>query len=104
MADGEVYDFNEIFKGDKPIAACDFPASYKKFLAKFPNAKLILQVRDPESWFRSCDESILLAQPNYVRQPFGVRILHWLNLFSLKAQFLSVSLAMLGTMICREIV
>lgn len=70
------------------IAACDFPAAlyYKQLLAKYPDAKVIMQIRDPESWFRYCDETILLHQPNYVKQPFGLRILHWLNLFPLKGE------------------
>jgi hypothetical protein len=91
VANSGDYDFNEIFTGDKPIAACDFPAVlyHKQLLAKYPNAKIILQIRDPESWFRSCDETILLTQPDYVKQPYGLRFLQCLNLFPLKAEMLN---------------
>jgi hypothetical protein len=51
-------DWNTLFEGFK--STVDFPScsSYKAIAAHYPNAKVILTVRDPERWFESTQETI----------------------------------------------
>jgi hypothetical protein len=65
---GQDYDFEKIFTpsdGRKPyIAAVDYPTSgyYKKLMELYPDAKVILTVRDsPEVWYQSASETIYVA-------------------------------------------
>jgi hypothetical protein len=55
---GEDVDWDEVFAGYN--SACDWPSSdyYRQLAAHFPDAKVILTIRDPESWFRSCSQTI----------------------------------------------
>jgi hypothetical protein len=52
------YDFDEVFLSNKVRATCDFPSCYfwKEQMTKYPNAKVILTVRNPEKWYQSCME------------------------------------------------
>lgn len=51
-------DWDAIFDGF--AATVDFPActSYRALADHYPNAKIVLTVRDPESWYRSTQETI----------------------------------------------
>lgn len=51
--------WEELFEGYQ--AAVDFPANahYKKYLEIYPDAKFILTVRDPESWYNSFNNTII---------------------------------------------
>ncbi len=51
-------DWDSLFDGFE--ATVDFPActSYKSLAAHYPEAKVILTVRDPESWFESTQKTI----------------------------------------------
>ena len=51
-------DWDAIFDGYQ--SAVDWPSSafYKEQMAAYPNAKVILTVRNPESWYRSVNETI----------------------------------------------
>ena len=42
------------------MAIVDFPGAlfYKKLMQKYPDAKVILTVRDPEKWYKSCRDTI----------------------------------------------
>ncbi len=55
--------FDEIFKLDEKeqyTATCDWPSAlyWEEQLKQYPNAKVILTIRDPESWYRSCMNTI----------------------------------------------
>jgi len=56
-ADGRP-DWDGIFDGF--ASTVDFPAStsYKELAAHYPNAKVVLTVRDPERWFESAQDTI----------------------------------------------
>ena len=56
-ADGKP-DWSSLFDGFE--SAVDFPVclSYKELADYYPNAKVILTVRDPERWFESTQETI----------------------------------------------
>lgn len=53
----------ELFKDYQ--AAVDFPASiyYKKLIEYYPEAKVVLTYRDPESWYESVKSTIFSADP-----------------------------------------
>lgn len=67
---GERLDWDEVFEGFR--ASVDWPsAAYWKELAEhYPDAKVILGVRDPEAWYRSVRETIY---------PIGYAIPGWLQ-------------------------
>ena len=58
-ADGERVDWDVLFEGYR--AAVDHPAAgfYRELAAHYPEAKIILTVRDPERWFQSFTSTIL---------------------------------------------
>jgi len=66
-------DWEAIFDGYG--AAVDFPASayWRELAAYYPDAKVILSVRDPEKWYTSTQETILSPQlVEFARSgPFG---------------------------------
>ncbi len=59
LARGETVDWDAVFAGYK--AQVDWPgARYWRELADhFPDAKILLSVRDPESWYRSVQDTII---------------------------------------------
>lgn len=76
---GEFVDWDSLFVGYQ--SAIDYPIAryYKQLMAKYPEAKVIHTVRDPESWYKSCAETIFWAsKPDagrilgmMVRMPFS---------------------------------
>ncbi len=71
---GEKFSWNEIF--DKYKATTDFPVCsyWDDILKEYPDSKVILTVRSPESWYKSFDETIYSLT---FRLPFGVRFLRY---------------------------
>lgn len=66
-------DWPAIFKGYG--AAVDFPAAafWRELAAFYPDAKIILSLRDPQKWYESTQETILspLAVKSMPKMPFG---------------------------------
>lgn len=56
-------DYDAMFSGYKAVV--DFPGSiyYKQLMAKYPEAKVILTVRDAEKWYKSAHDTIYSAVP-----------------------------------------
>jgi hypothetical protein len=56
--DGEPVDWNEVFDGWE--STVDWPACtfWEQIWETFPDAKILLSVRDPEAWYASCLKSI----------------------------------------------
>lgn len=54
-------------------SAVDFPACsfYKEMMAAFPDAKVLLSVRDPERWYDSCIETIHAVVHTWPTSWFG---------------------------------
>lgn len=77
-------------------SACDFPSSlyYRELMDAFPDAKVILSVRDPDSWYASMSETIV---PMFERFPNRVVLPH---LPILGAPYRSMA----GTRVQREII
>jgi len=61
-AAGEAVDWDEILADYR--ATTDWPAChfYQQLAAKYPDAKIILTVRDPERWFESTQATIFSAE------------------------------------------
>lgn len=57
-ADGKQVDWEEVFAGYR--STVDWPSAtfYKQLADAYPEAKVILTVRDPEAWFRSTQATI----------------------------------------------
>ena len=53
--------WNKLFEGYN--SAVDYPVAryYKQIIAKYPEAKIIHTIRDPESWYQSATETIFWA-------------------------------------------
>jgi hypothetical protein len=61
-ARGEPVDWDTLFEGYQ--SAVDWPACafYKQLLRHYPDAKVILTVRDPERWYESARQTIYYAR------------------------------------------
>jgi hypothetical protein len=70
IAMGETPQWEAIFDGYQ--ASVDFPSSgyYRELLAEYPDAKVVLTVRDVDSWYRSATDTIFA---------FGVSVPGWLK-------------------------
>ncbi len=77
VANKKTYDFDEVFasKGKVFTAGVDVPSAlfWKEQLVRYPNAKVILNIRDPEKWYKSFHDTILQTIPgssqcNWARQ------------------------------------
>lgn len=66
-ATGKAVDWKEIFQGYQ--ATVDWPACtfYKELMETYPDAKVLLTVRDPEKWYESAQSTIY---PPLNRKPF----------------------------------
>jgi hypothetical protein len=67
LARGERPDYDDLFRGFR--SAVDFPAAkyYRELAAEYPNAKVVLSVRDPASWYESASKTILRGIPPPMR-------------------------------------
>jgi hypothetical protein len=56
--EGEAVDWRQVFDGWE--STVDWPACtfWEQIREQFPDAKVLLSVRDPESWYASCQKSI----------------------------------------------
>jgi hypothetical protein len=61
----------------KFIATTDNPSClfWEQLLDVYPDAKIIHSTRSPESWYKSCTDTVFNFQPGYPNQPLGVRII-----------------------------
>src|SRR5262249_33070515 len=77
-ARGEPVDWDRLFEGFR--ATVDWPACsfYRELLEKYPGAKVILTVRDPDRWYDSARQTIYFVRQAFpawvglVRPPMGV--------------------------------
>lgn len=86
IVSGEPADWSTIFKGYQ--ASVDWPACafYKEQMQVYPNAKVLLSVRDPEKWYESVASTIYRVSrinPDHASTPHGhmVRTLIWQGTF-----------------------
>jgi hypothetical protein len=71
---GEAVDWDEVFAGFQ--ATVDWPACnyYRELMVRYPDARVILSVRDAASWFASTQATILDDVPAAGRPPFIRRV------------------------------
>lgn len=77
-------------------SAVDFPvvACYRQLLKQYPEAKVILTVRDAEAWYESASRTILNVEPGPVEKirmalqlPFSPRLRKLMRVFRMSGQF-----------------
>ncbi len=81
-ARGQPVDWDELFKGYQ--ATVDWPgcAFYQELMHQYPDAKVILTVRDPERWYESVQQTIYhvrRAFPAWMRLPMP-RMRHFVGM------------------------
>ena len=61
VATGQPFDWEELFKSYQ--SSCDWPSCtfYKELADAYPQSKVILSLRDPQSWFKSVSNTIMPA-------------------------------------------
>jgi hypothetical protein len=79
------FDFDEIFcVNGKPKyrSTCDLPSAlyWKEQLKQYPDAKVILTLRDPEKWYESCMNTIFYTTYGSPYQYFGLYLVDTLRL------------------------
>jgi len=64
--------WHEIYDGY--VSACDFPTNlyYKELMEAFPDAKVILTVRDPHKWYTSAKETVVRHRETLTAFPFNI--------------------------------
>jgi hypothetical protein len=74
---GEKTDYDALFEGYQ--AAVDYPVCYhyRQLMEQYPDAKVILTVRNPAHWYSSAAKTIFVKP-----EPAKVRLLWFLGLFS----------------------
>jgi hypothetical protein len=82
--DGEPVDWDAVFSGY--LATVDWPAAYfwRELTAYYPQAKVLLTVRDPERWYESFSHTIYVAMttplpsdnPQFARRIMATKLIH----------------------------
>jgi hypothetical protein len=69
LAFGQTMDWDELFRGFR--ATVDWPSTrwWREIAAHYPDAKVLLSVRDPEAWYKSMSDTIY--QPMKSSAPDG---------------------------------
>lgn len=76
VTQGQAPDWDQLFAGFR--ATVDWPAAYfwREISAHFPNAKIVLSLRDPDQWYASMDKTILEVVRNSTDpESFATRLL-----------------------------
>lgn len=65
-------DFDTLFEGYQ--STVDFPGYmvYKELLGKYPDAKVVLNLRDPEEWYDSAINTVYAATPQTLGQKLNI--------------------------------
>ena len=77
LSRGEKPDYEFLFDGYQ--SCTDFPAAmyYREFMEQYPEAKVVLTVRDADKWYDSATKTILREMPS-----FFLAIIRFVGLFS----------------------
>ena len=67
-------------------STCDMPSAvyWKEQLKAYPDAMVVLNMRDPEKWYKSYMDTVAYMQPDFHVCPFGIRIILGLGVSVLK--------------------
>lgn len=71
---GEKVDWEEMFGNYR--SSCDWPSCsfYKELAERYPQAKVILTLRDPRAWFKSVSNTIMVSFKGPMTLPDGKRV------------------------------
>jgi hypothetical protein len=71
---GEEVDWDMLFQGY--LSAVDYPVTryYRQLVAKYPEAKVIHTIRDPESWYESASQTIIWASKSSFGRIFKLMV------------------------------
>ena len=71
---GEKVDWEDVFANYR--SSCDWPscAFYKELAERYPQAKVILTLRDPKAWFKSVSNTIMVSFKGPMTLPDGRRV------------------------------
>ncbi|HET6725242.1 MAG TPA: sulfotransferase [Gammaproteobacteria bacterium] len=71
---GEMPEWNDLFAGC--AAVVDWPAAsfWRELSNAYPDALIVLSVREPESWWRSANETIFSVLQNSTNEPWRVMV------------------------------
>src|SRR5438046_4560925 len=93
---GKPVNWEELFNGYQ--SAVDIPTFYfyKDLMKVYPDAKVILTLRNPDSWYKSFGDTIIpQSKPSFgqilsmsVRLPFNKKLRQQLNVFKYAGGFL----------------
>ena len=84
----EAIAWDELFTGYQ--ATVDYPACryWRELMQYYPEAKVLLSVRDPDSWYESANSTIYRVEPGLfeklkllVKLPFSPRLRHMVRIF-----------------------
>lgn len=77
----EAYDFSEVFGPKNYKSSCDFPSGmfWKEQLERYPNAKVVLTVRDPEKWYKSCSDTVFYMMPGTPQSLLATTPIFWMT-------------------------
>ena len=90
---GEPVDWDALFTGYR--ATVDYPGytHYQTLMQRYPKAKVILSVREPEAWYESALATIYRAEPGPAQKlkmglalPFSPKLRKLLRVFKMSAQ------------------
>ena len=90
---GEPVDWDTLFVGYR--ATVDYPGylHYQTLMQRYPDAKVILTVRDPEAWYESALATIYRAEPGLTQKlkmglalPFSPKLRKLLRVFRLSGE------------------
>ena len=64
------FDWSEVFANYQ--SACDWPSCnfYKELADYYPDAKVILSLREPKSWYKSVSNTIMPAMKSSANRPY----------------------------------
>lgn len=70
-ARGEQPDWDKLYEGY--LSCCDWPSCFfwRELVDFYPDAKVILSIRDPESWFKSMSETLIPLIRRAAIEPMG---------------------------------
>jgi hypothetical protein len=73
---------HSLLAGAGYASTCDFPSApyWRQQLDIYPNAKVVLTLRDPEKWYKSCEDTIFRMEFDNPASPWGVRVCFLLSL------------------------
>ena len=68
--------------GGKGYAStCDYPSSafWKEQMELYPEAKVVLTIRDPEKWYKSVCDTVFHTQPSHPNTSIAMNVMFWLG-------------------------